>query len=199
MADRSFTMSALDVINTRCSVRSYKPDLLDRETITRLLRLAVRAPTAIHEEQWVFAVVQGKDALKHFSDLVRAPFAAELQKHKLENDGHTLDHFKDPDFNLFYDASILILLCAQPMGAFVASDCWLAAENLMLAAHAMGLGTCVIGSAVMGFNLPAVKAELGIAEEISVVVPIIVGVPAAQTAVTPRRDPVIIAWHGNLA
>jgi nitroreductase len=42
---------------------------------------------------------------------------------------------------------------------------WLAAENLMLAAHAMGLGTCVIGSAVPALNTPKSKAELNIPSE----------------------------------
>ena len=77
---------------------------------------------------------------------------------------------------------------------FVEADCWLTAENLMLAACAIGLGSCVIGSCVAALNLTGVKAELGIPAEFSVVAPIIVGVPSGETAATSRKDPLILAW-----
>ena len=53
--------------------------------------------------------------------------------------------FSHPDFNISHDAGTLIAICA-PSATFSTADCWLAAENLMLAACAMGLGTCCIGS-----------------------------------------------------
>jgi nitroreductase len=106
-----------------------------------------------------------------------------------------LDVFASQEFNIFYDAGTLVVICAKPMGPFVAADCWLAAENLMLAACAMGLGTCVIGSAVPALNTPAVKAELGIPAEYSAVAPIIVGGPSGETRPTARREPEILAWN----
>jgi hypothetical protein len=51
----------------------------------------------------------------------------------------------DPAFNLFYDAGTLIVVCRRMAGAFADADCWLAVENLMLAATARGLGSCCIG------------------------------------------------------
>jgi nitroreductase len=47
---------------------------------------------------------------------------------------------------VFYDA--LIVIGARRRGPVVVADCWLAAENLMLAVCALGPGTCCIGSAV---------------------------------------------------
>jgi nitroreductase len=187
-------MNTIDAINTRTSVRAYQATVLDKSVIDSLLAMAVRAPTAIHEEQWAFAVMQGHALLQRISAQVRAPFANEL-KSQPSVSAPMLDKFSNPEFNLFYDASTLILICAEPMGKFVESDCWLAAENLMLAAHAMGLGTCVIGSAVMGLNQPDVKAELGLPEELQVVAPIIVGIPAQQTSPTQRRAPSIVSWR----
>ena len=64
-------------------------------------------------------------------------------------------------FCVFYDASTLIVICAKPMGPFVSADCWLAAENLMLAASALGLGTCCIGSAIPALNSPEAKPRAG--------------------------------------
>ncbi|MBV8468219.1 MAG: nitroreductase family protein [Burkholderiales bacterium] len=185
-------MGAWDAINTRSSVRAYSPDRLDRDTIGKLLTAAVRAPTAIHEEQWVFAVIQGKTLLSRLSEQVRAPFAAELEA---SGSAASLpSKFNDAGFDLFYDADTLILICAEPMGKFVEADCWLAAENLMLAAHASGLGSCVIGSAILGLNQPDIKARVGIPDEVKVVVPVIVGVPAAAVPPSARRAPTIVSW-----
>jgi nitroreductase len=57
------------------------------------------------------------------------------------------------------------VICGKPIGPFVAADCWLAAENLMLAATAHGLATCPIGFALAALGDREVKAELGIPPE----------------------------------
>jgi nitroreductase len=74
------------------------------------------------------------------------------------------------------------------------ADCWLAAENLLLAAYAQGLGTCVIGFAVSALNTPEWKAELKIPSEMTAIAPMIVGVPAGVTPPVPRKPPEIISW-----
>ena len=86
------------------------------------------------------------------------------------------------------------MIGATAAGPFVEADCWLAAENLMLAACSRGLGTCVIGSALAALNLPEAKAEVGIAADFSAIVPIIVGVPSGQTPLTARKGPRILLW-----
>jgi hypothetical protein len=60
--------------------------------------------------------------------------------------GAFAERFASPDFCVFYDAGTLIAIGAKPLGPFVTADCWLVAGNLMLAACALGLGTCCIGS-----------------------------------------------------
>ena len=74
------------------------------------------------------------------------------------------------------------------------ADCWLAAENLLLAACAQGLGTCVIGFAVSALNTPEWKSELKIPAEMTAIAPMIVGVPAGVTPPVPRKPPEIISW-----
>jgi nitroreductase len=105
---------------------------------------------------------------------------------------HRLD---DPNFHIFYDAGTLVVIWGKPMGPFVTADCWLAAENLMLAACAKGLGTCVIGFAVGALNLPEWKARLGVPANWSAIAPIIVGVPAGPTPPVPRKEPEIASWR----
>jgi len=64
----------------------------------------------------------------------------------------------------------------------------------MLAASAMGLGTCVIGSSVSALNSSELKAELGIPATVTAIAPIIVGVPAGETPQTDRKEPQILVW-----
>lgn len=187
-------MSIMDAISNRSSVRSYSSEKLDQATIRTLLAAAVRAPTAVHLEPWVFAILQDTSALKRLSDRAKPLFLEQVQRAHLGRGGHTLDIFASPDFNMFYNAGTLIIICGRPMGPFVVADCWLAAENLILAAYSMGLGTCIIGAAVPALNTPDIKAELGIPDELTPIAPIIVGVPSGETPPTARKEPEIILW-----
>ena len=63
-----------------------------------------------------------------------------------------------------------------------------------LAACALGLGTCCIGSAVAALNSAGTKSELGIPGDLEIVAPIIVGVPREPGAETSRRDPMVVSW-----
>ncbi|MDD5180015.1 MAG: nitroreductase family protein [Gallionellaceae bacterium] len=197
MTERSVQNSytgVLQAIYCRQSVRAYAPKQLDHATIQALIEAAVHAPTAMHEEPWAFVIVQNKPLLKRLSDLAKPLFVEELRHRNEQDASHSFDHFTKPDFNIFHGANTLIIICARPLGPFVAADCWLAAENLMLAACAMGLGSCVIGSSVAALNIHEVKVELGIPAEYSVIAPIVVGVPGGETNPTSRKEPRILAW-----
>jgi nitroreductase len=184
----------MDAIHGRRSVRAYAPEKLDQATIRSLLAAAVRAPTAIHEEPWAFVILQDADVLKRLSGHAKRFFIEEMHRTHLDRGGHTLAKFEQPDFNIFYNAGTLIVICGRPIGPFVVADCWLAAENLMLAAFSMGLGTCVIGSAVSGLNTPEIKGELRIPADMSAIAPIIVGVPSDESATASRKEPQILSW-----
>ena len=67
------------------------------------------------------------------------------------------DHLSDPAANIFHNAGTLVIICAKMNGIQPAEDCSLAAQNLMLAAHAAGLGTCPIGLARPWLNPPQVR------------------------------------------
>jgi nitroreductase len=195
----------LDTIYHRRAVRSYRPDKLDESTIRTLLEAAVQAPTAMHTEPWAFVVVQNTALLARLSQRAKVLAQEEATKHRdlLKAPGVSAasDHLAlltNPDFNIFYDAGTLIVICGRPLGTFVTADCWLAAENLMLAACAMGLGTCCIGFAVPVLNAPDVKRELGIPAEVTAVAPIIVGVPKGTTPPVPRKAPEVLRWTSGV-
>ena len=184
----------LKTIYARHSVRAYAPTPLDSATVQALLDAAVHAPTAMHEEPWAFVVVQDHALLQRLSDLAKPLFVEEVRHRNAQGASHSFDHFTKPGFNIFHGAGTLIIICARPLSSFVAADCWLAAENLMLAASAIGLGSCVIGSAVAALNIRKVKTELGIPDEYTVIAPVVVGVPSGEAQATARKEPMILAW-----
>jgi nitroreductase len=183
-------MTLMRAITERHAVRSYTDQIVDERTVRTLLDAAVRAPTAIHAEPWAFAIVQDKRLLAQLSERAKSLIAQ-------SNDPHAkalASLLAQPGFNIFYDAGTLIVIGARPTNEFAVADCWLAAENLMLTACAMGLGSCVIGFAVAALQLPEVKADLGIPADVVPVAPIIIGVPREATPATSRRPPEIVAW-----
>jgi nitroreductase len=188
------SISAIDAINHRRAVRDYTPQKIDQAVIRILLDAAVHAPTAVHEEPWAFAIVQDRNTLKRLSDNVKELLASGTDSIHPLLGSHALDRFTNPEFNVFYNAGTLVVIYGKPLGPFVVADCWLAAENLMLAAFANGLGTCPIGLAVAALNTPQWKRELGVPAEMTAIAPIIVGLPAGETPPVPRKPPEILSW-----
>jgi len=191
-------MELMQAIRERRSVRAYRPEQPADAVIQRLLDAAVHAPTAMHAEPWGFAVVQDRAALKRYSDRAKAMLqdremavgwgaaAAPHPEHRA--------NLADPAFNIFYDAGTLIVVCRRGGGAFADADCWLAAENLMLAAAAEGLGSCCIGFALPALNASDIKRELGIPAEGAAVAAVIVGLPRGAAAPVPRKPPQVLRW-----
>lgn len=187
-------MNINEATTGRRSVRDYTAHKIDEAIVRQLLAAAVQAPTAMHQEPWAFVILQDKNLLNRLSDAAKALLNSGADPIHSGETSPLKDHLLAPEFNAFYNANTLVIICAKRSNAFVAADCWLAAQNLMLAAFAQGLGTCVIGLAVTTINSPAWKNTLGIAADITAFVPIIVGVPASATPPVSRKPPEILTW-----
>lgn len=193
----------LRAIYERRAVRTYAPAAVSEDAIRALLDAAVHAPTGMHEEPWRFVVVQDRAVLKRISGQAKSLAVADAARHGnlLKPPGASGDGIRsmlaDPAFNIFYDANTLVVICARLTNDFVVADCWLGAENLMLAATADGLGTCVIGFAVAALNTPETKALLGVPANMTAVAPIIVGVPRGDVSRVPRKAAVVLRWLRN--
>ena len=187
-------LGVMDAIHLRRAVRDYAPRTIDQAVIRILLDAAVHAPTAMHEEPWSFAIIQDRTLLNRLSDSAKERVRREAQGSGSHYGKHSLELVNAPDFSVFYNAGTLIVIYSKFQGPFVEADCWLAAANLMLAACAKGLGTCVIGFAVSALNSPEWKAELKIPAEMTAIAPIIVGAPAGATPPVSRKPPEILAW-----
>ena len=185
-------MNVFEAILARRSVRNFTSEEVQLSCVNTLLEAAVRAPTAHHSEPWVFTILQDKSLLKQVSEHAKPLFVEELRRLGLHKDDRTLSAFSKQDFNVFYNAGTLIVIGAVTEGPLVLADCWLAAENLMLAALTMGLGSCVIGASLQALNMPEVKRMIGLPAEFTAVAPIIVGYPSGDTAPVERKRPVVL-------
>jgi len=188
-------MTLRRAIEGRFSVRTFAPEPVTREAVQTLLSMAVRAPTAMHVEPWEFVVVQDVAMLKRISDKARDSMHAMMAEfHRTAANTTLIDQ---TEFDAFHGASTLIVICAPIAGRFAQADCWLAAQNLMLTAFGIGLGTCVIGMSLSALNLPEVKQELGIPSESQAVAPIIVGIPCGEVPAVERKPPHVLAWRSS--
>ncbi|HPX89353.1 MAG TPA: nitroreductase family protein [Methylophilaceae bacterium] len=185
-------MNIFETILARRSVRQYKARVVDQALLRTLLEAAVRAPTAMHQEPWGFIIVQDKKLLHQLSAIAKPIFLEQIKQRSLHTT-QKFEGFNQADFNIFYNANTLVLICGKAAVPFVEADCWLAAENLMLAACAMGLGTCIIASALPAFSIAKVRSMLAIPADYTVVVPIIVGYPDDEITQSKRNNPLILA------
>lgn len=192
------TISVLDAIYQRRATRAYSTGPVSEADVRVLLRAATHAPTAMHREPWAFVVVQDPAVLARINAAAKvtaaAPHATEHRALARSHDSQLPPPFDDPNFDIFYGAGTLVVICARTAGEFSKADCWLAAENVMLAATGLGLATCPIGFALLGLADPAIQRELEIPAGVTPVAPIIVGTAATTLPATSRRDPEILSW-----
>jgi nitroreductase len=186
-------MEIFEAIRGRRAVRAFTEAEVDREQLTRLIDTAVQAPSAINAQPWAFAVIQDRQLLHRCSEQAKAHLLETLESDSPLS--RFRDTLADPAFDIFYHAPALIVICARPDTPQAAEDCALAAQNLMLVAHAMGLATCPIGFARSWLSLPEAKRELGIPAECAPVFPVVVGHPRGPVAPPGRNAPQIVSWR----
>lgn len=179
-------MDTLTAIHTRRAVRDYLDRPVADDVVASLIDAAIWAPSGVNLQPWSFFVVEGQAALANYSAKAKAHIQRSAADHP-ELAG-VRDHLASPAFNIFYNAPALILICATTPDEMALKDCCLAAENLMLAATAAGLGTCWIGFSEAWLATDEAKAELGVPAGYRPVAPIIVGYPNGAPPAPPRRS-----------
>lgn len=167
-------MDVREAIFTRRSVRSFRGVPIARSTIEQLIEAATCAPSAHDRQPWEFVVVTDR--------LVRKRIAATGRW------AWFLPH-----------AAVGIVVCihvpAEGPGSrewmWAVQDAACACENILLVAHAVGLGACWIGD----FSSDVVRKELGIPEGIEPVAVLAVGVPELRALPRRCRRPVSEVLH----
>jgi nitroreductase len=180
-------VDTIETIYHRRAVRDFLTTPVAPETLRVLIEAATQAPSAINLQPWRFSVAHEPETLRRIADASKAFLSTLMQP------GSPFlrfrDMLEDPAFAVLYNAPALVVISATSATPRAGEDCAMAAQNLMLAAHARGLGTCCIGLARPWLNQPEGKRVLGIPDECVPIVPVILGVPASASPAPGRHAP----------
>ncbi len=133
-------MDLREAIYARRATREFTTEPVDERTIRKLIEAAVQAPSAVNQQPWSFCVVRDKAVLARISQDAKAYM---LRSSPVGLVSHHFEQIlNDPNFDIFYHAPVLVVISSTTEIPWAVEDCALAAENLMLAACAEGLGTC---------------------------------------------------------
>lgn len=173
--------SVVESIEARRSIRAYKDTPVEREKLQFLAECGVKAPSAMNRQEWEVRIVDSKEWIDSCS-------AAYLKA--VEGTGKADYLTKDPNFkNIFRNASAVIFVGA-PDGLFAGENIGCLAQNIMLAATELGLGTCFLGSVQMMFAEPALAeyvSSLGFSDGYRLRYALSVGYPD-ETPAAKERD-----------
>jgi len=122
------------IIKSRRSIRRFKVVQIPDSELQEILDCAILAPNAGNQQKWHFTVIQNRSTL----DMI-----AKMMKENMMNSGveFLVERAKDPNFNPFGGAPALILITADKTVRFAEIDCAAAAENIIIAAESLGLGS----------------------------------------------------------
>lgn len=147
-------------ILTRRSIRSYESRPVEREKIQLILKCGLFAPSAVNRQPWHFTVITNRQVLDRIS-------AANRQVLLQSPDPAVRERAKAQGFDSFRGAPMAIILSGQEEAKYAAADCANAIENMALAAHSLGLGSCYLGSFKLAMESPEgvyLLKDLGIPE-----------------------------------
>lgn len=185
----SENLSVFECIHQRRSIRAFRPDPVPEEHIIKILDAARRAPTAGNQQPWKFLVVRNKEKL---NELRKASIQAylnyyekkgmsteKIEKQKKGLESHYEKIFKAPIF-------IVMLVDIQSKHPdYNKHDGPLAVANLMLAARALGYGTCYFTDTI---TEEVTMNILKIPDQYQRICIIPVGVPEEWPETPPKKE-----------
>jgi nitroreductase len=188
----------LKVIYERRAIRKFKDTKVEKELILELLNAARMAPSAINKQPWHFYILNDTEMIKRFSKAIiknskMAMLKAGLKEalHHILHPGSFhlkdgLDFFKADD-PIFHDAPVVIFISSQKDNEWASLDIGMCAQNIMLAARSLGLGTCPVGLAKFIENTDEYK-EMNIPSSEQINLAILVGYANENPAVHERKQ-----------
>jgi len=184
-------MDFFDLLKNRRSVRSFQDKEVPLELLTEIIQDACLAPSGGNRQSWRFVVVGDRDTVRRISEESRSNLVADLDADSAPWAKQYEAALRKPEFNVFYNAPCLVIICGDKRTHSFKVDCALAASYLMLSAAARGLGTCWVdlGSVIRD---PKLALELGLSDDLAIVAPIIIGYPTAIPPIPSRKAPIIL-------
>jgi nitroreductase len=219
-------MDLLHGLETRHSVRQFLPTPIPDETLKRLLQAANRSPSYTNSQPWELAVVTGAkcDQLReHLYGIARAGTpstaetpapaqwpedlarrAAEHHERRFREIGLARDDveqrtaYRLNNYRFFGAPCVMFLFMERSLGPWSTFDLGLFAESLALAAHGLGLGSCLQAS--LTHYPDAVREFLGLPSHLKLMLGISVGYPDTSASINGYRSarrPLdeFVRWH----
>jgi nitroreductase/NAD-dependent dihydropyrimidine dehydrogenase PreA subunit len=207
------------LLSSRRSCRCFTDEPIERSALEDLARIGTMAPSGTNSQRWSFTIVPDRQAMLGFGQLIgrfyrrlnrlAANPAARLISRLFLKDklGHYYRryHAQVEDAlrqwaetgrdRLFHGATAAILIGTEPGASCPREDALLAAQNIALAAHTMGIGTCLIGFAVEAMRRDrSIERALGIPETEDIHAVIAMGRPAVAYLRPAGRKPAKIRY-----
>lgn len=208
-------MDVFDVMRTQRSVKRFRSDPVDRSDIETMLTAATWAPNGSNRQAWEFVVVDDADTKAALADVYRDSWNLLYEQRSTRRSFHDprtaqakmirdSQHLKEH----LEKAPVLILVCMDTSKNLVSTDGVMrmyweegnytstlpAVQNLMIAARALGLGTCL----TTALNVFAEKAKdiLDLPDELRTIALIPVGYPEEEFKPV-NRIPAAESTHWN--
>ena len=187
-------MTLIDALHGRRSIRHYLPTPLPRAQVEDLLWHAVQVPRPpiSADDAWAFVVIAGAQRLAGLGARAKA-YAAQHQA-RLQSPQQPWAWPSRDDFEVFWGAPVLVLMCARQRHPEAPFDCCRAGQNLALAAHAAGLGSCWVGSPLPWLASDEGRQAVGLPAGYEVAVAMVLGHPAEPVPGQSAPRPAI-RWH----
>ena len=158
-------MDTLEAIHSRRSVRRYQDKPVPEELVRKLLAAGMSAPSARDAQEWKFVVIDDKAMLTEIGEI-------------------------NPNAKMAQHAPMAILVCAdlslEKSAGYWVVDCAATVENILLAAHALGLGAVWTGVYPRQERMDGLKKLVGLPETVMAHSLIVLGYPAEQPAPQDR-------------
>ena len=132
-AESGNTNEVIETIMQRRSIRSYKDIPVGRDTLDIIMECGINAPNGQNRQSWEVRVVDSKALMEEMKEAMAA--------------GHP-DMKAEAVKGCFRDAPVMVFIARDPSYDFSAYDCGLLAENIMLSAWSLGVGSICLGSPV---------------------------------------------------
>lgn len=168
--------TTVETILARRSIRKYKEQPVEREKLQQIATCGINAPSGMNQQPWEVRIVNDAAYIDGITEIFKKanPKQAEAPGFK----------------NMFRNAPAVIFI-ASPKDGSGQFDCGLLAENMMLAAQSLGLGTCCLGGPV-GFMKSNEEAtpyveKLALSDDYQLLYAIAVGYPDEAPEAKPRN------------
>lgn len=142
--------AVVETIMNRRSIRSYKPEQIKPEQLDTIIQCAINAPSALNRQSWEVRVIQNSDLLNRINKSF-------VEKSKGKTLQGSAARAQEPGFSVYHGAPTLIIVGKDKSNPYSAVDCGLLAQNILISAESMNIGTCVIGNMANILNDPDAK------------------------------------------